>query len=463
MQLNMEQKKLIQAKPSGQNIVKGVAGSGKTTVAVHRIPFLLNHYCFAKDDAILMVTYNRTLVNYIRYIYEKVEEECKADYQSIFGGDADKVDIYTIDRIIYKYFEDYRKANNFKLEVIDNGKEKYTILSKCIAELSKIYNNVNILDQRYVGFLIDEIDWIKSCNYLELEEYQNTDRLGRMAKQGSEGPQKLMKNSDTRRAIYELMLLYNKSLMEEGYIDFKDMAQLALKQAKKCINKKYTHILIDESQDLTRVQLEFLKMLYLEKEYSSIMFISDTAQSIYNHSWLVKGRSFTSIGLDMKGKSSTLAKNYRTTTQIAECAYSLIEKDSNIVDDENYVKPSLIDRQGLYPVYRSFKSPQEEGEYVIREIRDNLSAKYAYKDIVVIAKKRNQLNYLKECMEKANVPCVLVNKSDSDFECESVKLLTMHSIKGLEFKVVIIIGLNEGIIPYSSYQGLEDEDRYLSR
>lgn len=105
-----------------------------------------------------------------------------------------------------------------------------------------------------------------------------------------------MKNSETRKAIFELMLLYNKALMEEGYVDFKDMAQLALKQAKKNVGKKYTHILIDESQDLTRVQLEFLELLYLEKEYSSIMFISNTAQSIYPHSWMVKGRSFTSSG-----------------------------------------------------------------------------------------------------------------------------------------------------------------------
>jgi hypothetical protein len=43
MQLNIEQKKLIQTKPAGHIIIRGV--SRKTTVAVNRIPFLLNHYC----------------------------------------------------------------------------------------------------------------------------------------------------------------------------------------------------------------------------------------------------------------------------------------------------------------------------------------------------------------------------------------------------------------------------------
>lgn len=84
------------------------------------------------------------------------------------------------------------------------------------------------------------------------------------------------------------------------------------------------------------------------------MFICDTAQSIYSHSWLIKGRSFKSIGFDMTGKSNSLSKNYRTTTQIAEAAYSLIENDKNIVENENFVQPLLIDRQGEYPVCRYF-------------------------------------------------------------------------------------------------------------
>ena len=58
-----------------------------------------------------------------------------------------------------------------------------------------------------------------------------------------------------------------------------------------------------------------------------MLFVADTAQSIYPQSWLVKGRSFSSVGFDIKGRSTALAKNYRTTTQIAEAAYSLLEKD----------------------------------------------------------------------------------------------------------------------------------------
>lgn len=457
MQLNLEQKRIIQLKPSGHTMVKGVAGSGKTTVAVHRIPFLLNHYCFAENDSILMVTYNKLLINYIKYIYEKIDEEEK-EYNTSFlaVSGKDRLDIETIDGIMYKYFCNYRKENKSKLKVIDNNREKYSILAACISEMSKVYENISLLDQRYASFLLDEIDWIKSCRYMELEEYQDADRIGRTNKQSSDGPQKLMKNSTTRKAIFELMELYNRRLGEKGYIDFKDMAYIAYNQAKKKINKKYTHIIIDESQDLTRVQLEFLKLLLLEKEYSSIMFVCDTAQSIYPHSWLVKGRSFTSIGFDMTGKSNSLSKNYRTTTQIAEAAYSLIENDKNIIEDENFVQPSLIDRQGSYPVCRYFRNEADEANFVVNEIKNNLINKYRKRDIAVVAKNRNLLKYIKEKMDDAGIENEIINKAEGNFEEDNVRLLTMHSIKGLEFKVVFIIGMNKGIIPYVTYQGLDE-------
>lgn len=63
MQLNVEQKRIIQSKLMGHSLLKGVAGSGKTTVAVNRIPFLLNNYCYNTDDRVLMITYNKSLIN----------------------------------------------------------------------------------------------------------------------------------------------------------------------------------------------------------------------------------------------------------------------------------------------------------------------------------------------------------------------------------------------------------------
>lgn len=105
MQLNIEQNKLIQAKPSGHSLIRGAAGSSKTTVAVNRIPFLLYNYCLESNDRILIVTYTKTLVKYVKYIYAKHKEENQLQYGNLFSIDDSKVDIYNLDKIIFEYYK----------------------------------------------------------------------------------------------------------------------------------------------------------------------------------------------------------------------------------------------------------------------------------------------------------------------------------------------------------------------
>ncbi|MEN8906953.1 MAG: S24 family peptidase, partial [Clostridiales bacterium] len=341
-----------------------------------------------------------------------------------------------------KYFLNYKNKNNFKFDITYDSDLKRKIIIDTILNLQKKYPKLSLLDPRNVSFFMDEIDWIKSCNYLELEEYQNVDRLGRMS--GTlDGPQRLIKNSDVRAAIFELLLIYNNRLQEKELIDFKSASVIALEHAKKYIKRKYTHIIVDEGQDLTRVQIEMLKLLYCNKEYSSFSFVADTAQSIYNHSWMVKGRSYSSIGFNMLGKSNTLTKNYRTTTQIAEAAYSLLENDLSIVEDENYVKPSLIDKSGVYPVFKKFSSEIKQAEFIRDEIKYRLLKNYNENDIAIISKSNNQVLWIEKFLKSNGINADLINKDNPKFAAKSIKIMTMHSIKGLEYKVVFVFGINE--------------------
>ncbi len=466
MQLNIEQKRIINGKPNGHVLVKGVAGSGKTTVAVNKISVLLDNYCNDKDDRILMVTYNKSLVKYVKYIYDNVQKEKELEQLTFIDSNKnDKLDIKTIDSLMYRYFMIYKnRVKNKNLEIASQ-EEINNILVESIASISKKYINVKLVSPQNLSFIREEIIWIKSCNYTDLEVYQNIDRLGRISKRTSDGPQKLRKNSEQREAIFRILEIYNHKLKSINKIDFQDMAIIALDTVKQERISKYTHILIDESQDLTRIQLEFIKALYNEKSYSSITFVADVAQSIYPQAWLTKNRSFTSIGFDMKGKSTSLSKNYRTTTEIAQAAYSLIENDIEIIEDDNFVKPALIDKKGSYPVCRIFKSKKEEAEYIATTINEDLIKEYNLKDIAIIARKKEQLFEIKSFLERLNIKSTLFDtKDDFDFEENSVKLLTMHSIKGLEFKVVMIIGLNNRIMPLNTIANeIEDEDIIESR
>jgi SOS regulatory protein LexA len=383
------------------------------------------------------------------YLYDKLDSKETAAVKSLFATPKDKVDIKTVDSLMYAYFQDYLGQNGLKYRIGLPNKTSYEIISEGISKLKKQYPSVNILDQKNTVFLLDEIQWIKDCLYLEEEEYQDADRVGKVKAQQENQPQRLAKNSKTRKAVFELMRFYDKALHERGVLSFSDMRILALEQSKNYPKQQYTHIIVDESQDLTRAQLLFLRQIYNQKDYSSFAFIVDTAQSIYAQSWLGAGRTFSSIGFNMVGRSNSLSKNFRTTTQISQAAYSLIEECPEIIEDENFVKPSLIDKQGQYPVIKAFRDEKAQAEFVSREIQQLLRNSSA-KDIAVIARFKNQLECVKGILESNGLTCQFFTQKETTFDSESIKLITMHSIKGLEFRVVIIIGLDSRVLPYYS-------------
>lgn len=89
MKLNVEQRKIIELEPVGHSLIKGVAGSGKTTVAIRRITFLKNHYCPEDDDNVLLVTFNRTLLEYIKFQYGSQSDLEEGLLQNFFESNSD--------------------------------------------------------------------------------------------------------------------------------------------------------------------------------------------------------------------------------------------------------------------------------------------------------------------------------------------------------------------------------------
>ena len=431
MDLNEEQKRIACHEPKGHFLLRGVAGSGKTSVGIYRTAFLLNNYCLAKEDAILVATYNRTLIAYMSYLYDKLNSKDLSGLKSLFAAPEDRVHIRTVDSLMFSYFKDYLSRKGFKYEVGYPTKATYEIINEGVSKLKKQYPKVPILDPKNTAFLYDEIKWIKDCLYLEEEEYQSVDRIGKVKTQGENQPQRLAKNSETRKAIFRLMQFYDDKLCKRGYVSFSDMRILALKQARKHPKNKYSHIIVDESQDLTRAQLLFLRQIYNQKEYSSFAFIADTAQNIYAQSWLGTGHSFASIGFNMGGRSHSLSKNFRTTTQISQAAYSLIEDCPEIVEDENFVKPSLIDRQGQYPVFKRLPGEKPQAEFICHEIK-KISDTCPPKNIAIIARFKNQLESVRRMLTAKGFNSEFFTQKETTFESDSIKLISMHSIKGLD-------------------------------
>lgn len=442
MELNIDQLRIVNQKPNGHCLVKGVAGSGKTTVAVNRIPHLINHY-LENGEKVLILTYNKTLVNYTKHLMNFVDLQ----ENLFFQVDPSKlIDICTIDSIITKYTQ--KVTPGFQLAQKQDIKEA---LLQAIHTTQKNYQDSTLLSAQNLQFLSEEINWLKSCRYLERETYQNIDRQGRMSV--GENRFRLPKNSQTRNEIFDLYLAYEHILEQKKRVDFQTNALHLLEafQQDKIAPQQYAHIIVDESQDLTRVQLELLHYLYDDsKPTNSIMFIADAAQSIYIHSWL-STQSFKSVGFDMSGKSSILSKNYRTTFEIAQAAYSLMQHDSSLSANDNFVKPTAIERHGNKPILKGFSSLAEEASYITSQIKQ-LCSSYSLKDFVILGASTTYLTHLQDYLINHGIDAEVFTKDNIEFSEEKVKLITLHSIKGLEFPVVFIAGINKGHLPLSEEQ-----------
>lgn len=445
MDLSVDQMRIINSKTTGQSLIKGVAGSGKTTVALFKL-VAMQQLKELRDEKVLVVTYNKTLIEYMMYL-------CQEYGVSI---DNRKVSVRTIDSVIYSMLPDEIK----KIPIVkDNVKREKMKLA--IQKVQKQYPDSTVLQDKKVQFLLEEVEWIKSCMYLTEEEYMDVDRLGRNSI--GENRMRLAKHSENRAAIFDVFLMYEKLLREANLTDYATRAVWTLNKIKngEISPKKYSYIIVDESQDLSRAQLEIIRNLYKESKQSNIIFIADVAQSIYSQSWLSK-QSFKSVGFDMSGKSNVLSKNYRTTKEIALAAYSLINNDKDLKTSSDYVEPEFIERNGAKPQYRHFEEQVKEFAYITEEIK-KCAIRYRLSEIVVVAKDKEYLKDLKAYFLKHGIDAGLakeLEKSEaSPFCVDKVKLFTLHSIKGLEASVVFIAGVNDGILPYST--DLLDTERKL--
>lgn len=439
--LNQEQEKIAYAKVAGHMGVKGIAGSGKTSCGIARIPFLVENYCMNAEDKVLLLTFNKTLVNYIRSLFE----EYSKNKTTLFPLDYSKVEIRTVDQLTHKYYRNACNKQNTPILKTIAEYEANDILKNLIASYMSRYPEVKQINENNLEFIKKEIAWIQNCNYLSESEYQIADRSG-LGDPDSDGPQKLAKNSEVRRVLFKIQIDYLKEVKALNKITFEAFRIRALKEVTVSPQEKYKHIIIDEAQDLSKTQLEFIKQIYLESNDSTIMFLYDGAQSIYDQAWIGKKRTFKSVGFDMVGRVRTLTKNFRTTTQISQAAYSLIKNYESITSDEHYSEPKLIDRQGPYPIFKKFDTFQEQ----IKEIKNLITkdlAKYPKNTIYITARTSEILKEAEIALNSEGIPSAIIDKETVEFDSNTIKLITMHSIKGLESKIVIIISCNDGILP----------------
>ena len=419
--LNPEQDKLVRLDPREHLLIRGVAGSGKTTIALYRAKYLSENYLdMFTANKILVLTYNSTLVAFMR---EQAKE---------LGLEG--VEISTFHQWVYKYLDQKGVA-------IDNtlrgwNEEKRAIFKKACNEVRRRFPNRPILS-RNPFFFAKEIQWMKGSCILDLETYLSAERQGRGGRL----------NAEDRKIVFAVFEQYRHEMQQKQRSDYEDFALLALDSLEDDDSfEPYTHIVVDETQDLSKAELTVITKL-VNPQTNSITLLVDVAQKIYDTSFTWKG-----VGINIQERSHTLNKNFRTTVEIAEAAYTLLEKDTDFVQNsEDYVKPEQInkDQHGCYPIYRRFGSLEEGTDYVVEEIkRLKEQTTCELSEMVILHPQQKFLRVIQERLNVHQIPNYIVTPKGFNHEAEEVKLCTMHSIKGLEARVVFILGVDEGKLPF---------------
>jgi hypothetical protein len=226
---------------------------------------------------------------------------------------------------------------------------------------------------------------------------------------------------------------------------------------------QYTALLIDEAHDFEDAWLRVAGRM-VDSTTNSLLVLFDVAQSIYNKKR--RGFSFASVGIQAQGRTSILKLNYRNTAEVlalaVHCAQALLEGAPS-GDDQTVqtIHPDSAGRRGPLPVLIEARSEQEECELLAERITQAHASGIALSEIAVLCRVRSQMRGIESALRRRNVEVQSMASSTFrgfDWQKPSVKIVTMHSAKGLEFPLVFVAGIHA--MPMKN-ETLEDEVRLL--
>lgn len=224
---------------------------------------------------------------------------------------------------------------------------------------------------------------------------------------------------------------------------------------KKIIDGKYDAIMIDEAQDFTTDWLKGIVGLLNDNDSLTIAY--DPAQDV-----LGRKRVWIDAGIDVRyaggQRSQKLKVSYRNTIQILKLAskFKGLDSDAYIQTEEDVdtpLIPEIIFRPGEKAKLIKFNDINSTLEQINIEIKQLIeSNKYNYRDISIICATRDNIRYINNYFENTLPTKSLALAEDRrnlDINSNDVKLITFESSRGLEWKVVFLLGI--GVFPRTDH------------
>jgi hypothetical protein len=395
--LHPSQRSLVERDFAGPARVAGSAGTGKTVVAIHRAVRLAREN---PDARVLLATFSDPLA-------EALERKV-----TVLAPETGSV----VPRIKTASFRGIA-SELFQLEF--GAKPRIAsdkVIRQLVSDSAKELGVSGFSERFLVSEWANVIDaWgIGSC-----EEYIATARMGRKSRLGPK----------QRERLWPLFAKVRAELSAAHYLTWADVfTQLAVRLAEKD-SKPFDHILIDEAQDLGPAELRFFAAI-TEGE-NSLFFAGDLGQRIFQHPY-----SWKSLGVDVRGRSYTLKVCYRTSQQIRRSADNLLPislRDGDGLEDERAGTISVF--EGPQPIVSVFPDEQSEADAVCSFVQEALADGIGPSEIGIFVR-------LPELVVRANAAIASIPG------VEPIKVANMHLAKGLEFRAVVVLACDEGVLPW---------------
>ena len=242
----------------------------------------------------------------------------------------------------------------------------------------------------------------------------------------------------------------NRPASGDGYVDRLVDTVIAAAEKGEIPTGQYGAVMIDEGHDF---QPEWLKLVVemVDPDTNSLLLLYDDAQSIYSKKKQLDF-SLSSVGIQARGRTTVLKLNYRNTEEILTFAYRFATNYLKAVDkDEDHVpliEPHSAGRHGPRPAVKLHADFQQEVRYIARIFRRRHDEQdVPWEDFCVTYRTNWMGDIFQKVFQTENIPFQWLGTSKAKkglkMKEQSVKLMTMHSSKGLEFPVVAVSGIGD--------------------
>ena len=434
-----EQNKIIRNLDDHNLIVQGIAGSGKTSVALHRIAFLLYRINNLKSNNILIFSPNKIFSEYISNVLPELGEENTlettfSDYLSYFLKEYKNIESFS------SFISRYYKGREFNYDVIKYklSKEIVKDLDNYIDGLIKNFKVLNDIDlDKIITVTKEELEFLLKDKYSRFPLYERLEEASKyLSLKYYDSPSK--RKGSIRKLIKENINVdfnikkiykdffkscyakYNIDIKNTKIINYDDALLVSYLKGKLFgfpYNSYIKQVVIDEAQDYNYLQYVIIKEMFKKADFTILGDVNQNINPYYKYETLEELKKIFNDSNYLE-----LLKTYRSTKEIIEYTNKILNLDYVNAIKKSNNKDVII------------RKPKDIKGALLDDINTLTNT---YKSLAIITKEDREAYDIYNLL-KDDISISLLNEESKTF-IKDLVVVPSYIAKGLEFDSVIIV------------------------